>query len=191
MNAGRVGILGGTFDPVHNAHLALAHSALAACNLDRVLWVPSGQPWQKDRAIAPAADRAAMVRLAIAGEARFVFDAIELDRPGPSYMLDTVRQLCKLQPGTEWVLILGRDQYEGLSSWHGFAELLSLVTLTVAARPETRATADRYPYEALPMALSEISSTEIRAAVRQSQDISGWVPPPVARYIESQGLYRA
>ncbi len=187
---GRVGILGGTFDPVHNAHLALAQAALDACALDTVRWVPSGQPWQKDRTITPAIDREAMVRIAIEGHARFVLDRIELERPGPSYTLDTVRQLRRNEPDVDWVLILGRDQYDGLPTWHGFDELLGLVSLAVAERPGVAGQRVAHPYHALPMSLHDIASTAIRDAVRQGQDISLWVPPGVARYIESQDLYR-
>lgn len=198
MNTARVGILGGTFDPVHNAHLALAQTALNACGLDQVRWIPSGQPWQKQRVITAAADRAAMVQLAIEGEARFVLDRIELERPGPSYMFDTVQALRRGQPTTEWVLILGRDQYDGLPSWHRFRDLLALVTLAVAERPGVldgpggpREGDVIHPYRALPMPLLDIASTAVRDAVRRGEDISRWVPPPVARYIDSQGLYRA
>ena len=191
----RIGILGGTFDPVHNAHLALARAALAVGDLDQVRWVPSGQPWQKDRVITRATDREAMVRIAIEGESRFVLDRIEIERPGPSYMLDTVREWQRREPGKEWVLILGRDQYEGLTTWHGWQELLGLVTLAVAERPGTGvadgAADDPHPYRTLPMSLHDISSTAIRMAIREGQDISRLVPPAVARYIDSHGLYRA
>ena len=191
MTARRVGILGGTFDPVHNAHLALAHAALAACELERVRWIPSGQPWQKRRTITPGRQREAMLRLAIDGEARFVLDRSELERPGPSYMLDTVQQLRQGAPAIDWVLILGRDQYDGLHSWHGFHELLGLVSLAVAGRPGAAAAPNPYPYRALPMPPHDISSSAIRDAVQRGQDVSRLVPPGVARYIDSQGLYRA
>lgn len=89
----RIGLFGGSFDPVHNAHLALAHAALRDAALDEVRWIPAGQPWQKTRQLAAAAHREAMVALAIEGEPRFVLDRIELQRAGPSYTLDTVRAL--------------------------------------------------------------------------------------------------
>ncbi len=96
----KVGLFGGTFDPVHNAHVALAHAALAALQLDEVRWIPTGQPWQKERAITPAAAREVMVCLAIAGEPRFSLSRIEIERAGPSYTLDTVRELCLYEPVT-------------------------------------------------------------------------------------------
>ena len=89
----RVGLFGGTFDPPHNAHVALARAALEALQLDELRWIPAGAPWQKARAITPAAHREALVRLAIAGERRLVLDRIELERPGPSYTIDTVRAM--------------------------------------------------------------------------------------------------
>ena len=95
----RVGLFGGSFDPVHNAHVALATTALAQLGLDELRWIPAGQPWQKARRLAAAADREAMVRLAIAGEPRFVLDRVELRRSGPTFTLDTVRELVAAEPG--------------------------------------------------------------------------------------------
>jgi nicotinate-nucleotide adenylyltransferase len=106
----RIGLFGGSFDPVHNAHLALAHSALQALKLDELRWQPAGQPWQKARALTPAVHRQAMIRLAIAGEPRFVLDRIELEREGPSFTLDTVRTLQDQEPQAQWFLIIGQDQ---------------------------------------------------------------------------------
>ena len=94
----RIGIFGGSFDPVHNAHLALARLALSELTLDELRWIPVGKPWQKSRRITSAAHREAMVRLAIEGEPRFVLDRTELERSGPSYSLDTVRSLQAAQP---------------------------------------------------------------------------------------------
>ena len=110
----RFGLFGGSFDPVHNAHVALAEVALQALNLDEVRWVPAGQPWQKMRAMTPAMHREAMVRLAIADEPRFVLDRIEIERDGPSFTLDTVREMQAAEPGAECFLLLGQDQYAGL-----------------------------------------------------------------------------
>ena len=115
----RIGLFGGSFDPVHNAHLALARSALRELALDEVRWIPAGQPWQKTRSLTDAAHREAMVALALEGEPRFVLDPIELQRAGPSYMLDTVRALQIAQPAAQWFLLLGQDQHAGLSTWHG------------------------------------------------------------------------
>ena len=193
--AKRVGLFGGTFDPVHNAHVALAHAALSGLALDEVRWVPTGHSWQKDRRATPALHREAMVRLAMGGEPRFVLDRIELERAGPSYTLDTVRQLHAAEPGTEWVLIIGQDQYAGLHTWRDWPELLALVTLAVANRPGQRAAPPAevlaHPHRAVPLAMLDISATDIRQRVAAGADISHLVPPQVARYIETHRLYRA
>lgn len=191
----RVGLFGGTFDPVHNAHVALARSALADLQLDEVRWVPAGQPWQKERQITDAAHREAMVRLAIAGEPRFVLDRIEIERQGPSFTLDTVRELQAALPGNAWVLLIGQDQYAGLHSWNGWQELLSRVTLAVANRPGVAPAVHpdvlRFPHRSVPLAMLDISSTDIRRRTLEGRDISKLVPAAVAGYIDNHALYRA
>jgi nicotinate-nucleotide adenylyltransferase len=190
----RIGLFGGTFDPVHLAHLALAREALAALQLDEVRWVPAGQPWQKARALTPAAHREAMVRLAIEGEPRFVLDRIELERTGPSYTLDTVRELQAREPGAEWFLLIGADQYAGLHTWRGWEDLLDRVVLAVAARPgplpPVAAAVVQRPHRSVPLTMMDVSSTEIRRRVAAGEDFSELVPPAVARYIDREGLYR-
>ncbi len=190
----RAGLFGGTFDPAHKAHLALAHAALAALRLDEVRWVPTGQPWQKDRQITPAEHRQAMVRLAIEGEPRFVLDRIEIERQGPSYTLDTVRELRAARPDTDWVLVIGQDQYAGLHTWRDWPQLLSLVTLAVANRPGAPMAPHpevmAHPHRAVPLPMLDISATDVRQRVAAGQDISQLVPPQVARYIETHHLYR-
>jgi nicotinate-nucleotide adenylyltransferase len=191
----RIGLLGGTFDPVHCAHVALAHAALQALKLDSVRWIPAGRPWQKTRAITPAADREAMVRLAIAGEPRFALDRIEIERQGASYTLDTVRELQAREAGAQWFLVIGQDQYAALHTWAAWQELLSRVTLAVANRPGLQATVHaevlRHPHQAVPLPMLDISSTDIRQRVARGQDISKLVPSAVASYIETHRLYRA
>ncbi|MET0335181.1 MAG: nicotinate-nucleotide adenylyltransferase, partial [Rhizobacter sp.] len=163
----RIGLFGGSFDPVHNAHVALARLALKELALDEVRWIPAGQPWQKARDLASPQDREAMVRLAIEGEPRFVLDRCELKRQGPSFTLDTVRELQANEPDPQWFLILGQDQYAGLHTWRDWRELLSRVTLAVANRPGTRAEAhadvQKAPHEVVSLPMMDISSTDIRA----------------------------
>ncbi len=191
----RVGLFGGTFDPVHNAHLALAQAAQQALALSEVRWIPTGQPWQKDRAITAAQHREAMVRLAIEGRPGFVLDRIEIERTGPSYTLDTVRELAAASPATEWVLVIGQDQYAALHTWRDWPQLLALVTLAVANRPGTLMAPAvevlAHPHCAVPLPMLDISATQIRQRVRAGRDISQLVPPPVARYIETHHLYRS
>jgi nicotinate-nucleotide adenylyltransferase len=190
----RSGLFGGSFDPVHSAHVALARLALAQLALDEVRWIPAGQPWQKTRPLTAASDREAMVRLAIEGEPRFVLDRIELRRSGVTYTLDTVRELEAAEPGTEWVLILGQDQYATLHTWRDWRELVAKVTLAVANRPDARPEVNpriaREPHHSLTLPMMEVSSTEVRRRVAAGESIAGLVPEPVARYIESHGLYR-
>ena len=195
----RVGIFGGSFDPVHTAHVALAQAALTALRLHELRWIPAGNPWQKTRTITDATHRVAMVQAAIAGEARFVLDRIEVDRGGASYTLDTVRALAVARPGTHWFLIIGQDQYSSLHTWRHWQELLGLVTLAVANRPgddlgnrrQPHADVQRHAHEMVPLPMLDISSTQIRQRVAAGLDITPLVPPAVARYIETHGLYRS
>ncbi len=195
LQSSRIGLFGGSFDPVHDAHLALAEAALAELRLGQVRWIPAGQPWQKDRAITPAVHREAMLRLAIAHEPRFVLDRIELQRNGPSYTLDTVQALAAAQPGTQWFLIIGQDQYTSLHTWRNWQTLLGMVVLAVANRPGSACQPHpdvlRFPHRMVPLPMLDISSTEIRNRVKTGAAISELVPPDVARYIESNALYRA
>jgi nicotinate-nucleotide adenylyltransferase len=190
----RIGLFGGSFDPVHNAHLALARRALDQLQLDELRWVPVGHAWQKDRAMTPASRREAMLRLAIEGEPRFVLERCELQRAGPSYTLDTLRELQAATPGAYWYLLIGQDQYRNLHTWHGVAELLQRVTLAVAQRPGEPGEADMHvraaPMVALAMPPLDISATDIRRRVAAGQDIRALVPGAVALYIHQQGLYR-
>lgn len=196
----RIGLFGGSFDPPHQAHLALARTALDALSLDALHWLPAGQPWQKPHELAAPAHRAAMVAAAIEGEPRFVLDDRELRRSGPSYTVDSARELRAEHPQAELCLLLGQDQYEGLPSWHAWRELLLLVTLGVAARDsasvQVPAALEAVAHRVLPirMPAMAVSSTAIRAhlsAGGRAQDlVPAVVPAEVARYIDSHRLYR-
>ena len=187
-------MFGGSFDPVHRAHVALATLALEALALDELCWVPAGQPWQKARVLTPAIHREAMLRLAIAGEPRFTLSRCELEREGGSYTLDTVRQLQAARPGARWTLVIGQDQYATFQTWHGWQDLLGLLTLAVANRPDAPPLADasvlRVPHEAVTLPMMDISSTDIRARIARGEGITDLVPDSVARYIDQYRLYR-
>jgi nicotinate-nucleotide adenylyltransferase len=206
MNA-RIGLLGGSFDPVHRAHLALGRIALDRLALDRLIWMPVGQAWQKKAGHASADHRLAMLQLAIDGELRFEVSDMEIRRAGPSYTIDTVTalqarshshsQAQSKTPVADWFLVIGQDQYAGLPTWHRWKELLRLVTIAVAGRegrePEAPAELQALPHSmvALPLPAMPISSTAVRARVRAGEAIADLVPARVASYIERQGLYRA
>jgi nicotinate-nucleotide adenylyltransferase len=200
----RIGLMGGSFDPVHTAHLALGCTALSHLSLDQVRWIPVGQPWQKARQLAAPAHRLAMVALATDNEPRFVVDDIEIRRDGPSYTLDTVRalQACAGQgqkSRDNWFLIIGQDQYANLPTWHGWRELIERVTLAVACRGDQRPTpaaelaATPHRMVELPMPPMTVSSTDIRARLAQGDApdtlAPAMVPPAVARYIANHQLY--
>ena len=189
----RVGLFGGSFDPVHKGHVALARLARDELDLDEVRWVPVWQPWQKARRLASAADREAMVRIAIESEPRFVLERSELRRRGTSYTLDTVRELAAAEPDVEWYLILGQDQYAGLHTWRDWRELVKFVTLVIAPRagaapidPQVAGT----PHRSIALPPMPQSSTDIRALIAAGQPIDAMVPSGVASYIERHHLYR-
>ena len=193
----RIGLYGGSFDPVHCAHLLLARTALDALALDELRWIPAGAPWQRLRQPAPAEHRLAMLRLALADPAwadpRCTLDRCELDRKGPSYTLDTVLQLQADEPGQRWFLLIGQDQHARLHTWHRWRELLQRVTLAVAARPgavveldpEVRSAGHRV----LPMQPQAVSATMLRARIAAGEPIDGLVPAAVAGYIDHHRLY--
>ena len=191
----RIGLFGGSFDPVHNAHLALARLALQELALDELRWVPAGDAWQKTRPLSAVAHRLAMLQAAIEGEPRFVLERCEIERDGPSYTLDTVRTLQQLQPAARWWLLIGQDQYANLHTWHGFEELLRRVRLAVAGRPGVAAPADERVLAAdtvwLQLPPMAVSASDIRERVAAGQDIDALVPSGVALYIRQHGLYRA
>jgi nicotinate-nucleotide adenylyltransferase len=192
--ARRIGLFGGSFDPVHNAHLALAKQALAELQLHELRWVPAGLPWQKARSITSAKDRVAMLQLALRGEPRYRLERCELQRQGPSYTLDTVRELQRAEPDATWFLVIGQDQYAKLHTWHGYRDLLPRVTLAVAQRPDAAPPTDAHVREAVRLSLGlppmTVSASDIRARVAAGLDIGALVPAAVAHYIHQHRLYR-
>jgi nicotinate-nucleotide adenylyltransferase len=186
-----VGILGGSFDPVHNAHLAMARAALDALGLARVLWIPGGTPPHREAPRASGADRAAMVRLAIAGEPRFELDERELRKASPGYTVETLEDLhAELGKDADLVLLIGADQYARLETWHRWRDLFALARIAVFARPgQALDAAERVTL--VPMAPLDISSTAIRANIAAGGVPRGLLPDAVLDYIQTHRLYPA
>ncbi|HEY6966104.1 MAG TPA: nicotinate (nicotinamide) nucleotide adenylyltransferase [Burkholderiales bacterium] len=183
----RTGILGGTFDPVHNAHLAVASAALRALALERILWLPTGTPPYRAAPVAAAVHRVAMLKLAIEGEPRYAIDEREL-RPGASgFTFDSISSLKSENPRHDFLLIMGADQYAKRSTWHRWAELEKLCAIAVVARPGSKADATA---PTIAMTPSPVSASDIRARVARGEEIAALVPPAVAAYIREKGLYR-
>jgi nicotinate-nucleotide adenylyltransferase len=194
--ARRVGVLGGSFDPPHLAHLALARLALQALALDELRWLPAGVPWQKaDRQRAPGELREAMLRLLIAGEPRFTVDTRELRRAGLTYTIDTVRELNAEAPGTEWWLVIGQDQYRRFDTWRDWPEIVARFGLAVAARageaPQAPPAVAAVPHrvQVLHLPSMDIAASDIRTRCAEGREIASLVGQPVARYIDQHALY--
>ena len=187
---GPVGILGGTFDPVHNAHLAIAGRALEVLGAARILWIPTGAPHYRSPALASAEHRVAMLELAIAAVPQYVIDKRELTPGATGYTYDTLVALrAELGPNVPLVMLIGTDQYEKLDSWHRSRELFSLCAFAVFGRPGAGAQPPRPGVVHVEMEPMPISSTDIRARAARGDDVSGVVPAPVLRYIQRHHLY--
>jgi len=181
-----IGILGGTFDPVHNAHLAMARAALEALDLKRVLFIPTGHPQYREPAIASGRHRLEMLRLALAGEAAFEIDPRELQPGASGYTVDTLRAL-HAEGQDDLYLLMGADQYAKLGSWHNPQDILKLAKIAVFARPGVEL---QEPVDLIPMQPMPISSSELRARAARGEELSAFVPPAVANYIARHALYR-
>jgi len=196
----RVGILGGSFDPPHVGHLLVAQDAFTALSLDRLLIVPAGQQPLKLGGQSPADDRLAMVRLTFGGVPGLEVDAVEIERGGLSYMVDTVRGFRQRWPSADLLLLMGEDVVSTLPRWREPERLLSMVTLAVLQRSVSSAgavddasssqrDAPDLPVRHLATRRVDVSSTEIRERVRAGRSIRGFVTDGVAEYIASTGLY--
>lgn len=195
----RLGVFGGAFDPPHLAHRALAEVALAQLQLDELRVLPTGQAWHKTRPLTPARHRLAMVELAFAGLPGLVLDDREIRRAGPSYTLDTLRELQAEQPDAELFLVMGKDQADALPSWRNWQEIVRLAIICVADRDAlTGKETEFFPpaemaarFHKLHMPAMDISATGIRSRIASRQDVAPLVSAPVARYIEHHHLYSA
>ncbi len=187
----RIGLLGGTFDPPHIAHLAVAEAAFRQLPLDAVWLVPAGLPWQKEGSVVTSAEhRWGMTVAAVDGTPYLAGDDREVVRPGPTYTFDTVSSLA----GHDVTLILGADAASRIASWHRSIELQKMVGIAVAPRPgvhpETVEQAVITPVRWLDIPQLNISGTDLRRRARAGQSLRFLVPESVWRYIETTGLYR-
>jgi len=191
----RIGLFGGAFDPVHNGHLAVAALARETLALPRVLFAPAGLPPHKQTTVhAPAVHRLAMLELALDGVVGCEIYRGELERPGPSYTIDTVRALKSGCPTTEIVLIVGSDNLAEIATWRRYRDLLREVTLGVVHRPGYALRRPAALAQATILRIDSpewgISSTMVREFVRQARSCAGLLPPGVREYIDTYGLYR-
>jgi len=187
----RVGVYGGTFDPVHVGHVVAAVDARRALRLDTVLLVVAGDPWQKrGNVVASAADRLAMVQAAVAGIEGLEASAVEVDRTGPTYTVETLEVLSR--PDRELFLIVGADVATTLDTWVGIERIPSLATLVIVDRAGVPTAADPagpWRLERLSIPRLEISSTDLRARAAGGWPLDGLVPPGAVRLIRERGLY--
>lgn len=197
-----IGILGGSFDPVHNGHLYLAEQALKVMRLDKILFLPALNPPHKTtRTLTDKEHRLRMIRCAISGTDRMEIDETELDRGGISYTVDTIRSLAQSRPGARLYFIIGSDSLRELHTWREIREIVESVTFIVAGRHEDETPAPdpalkerlagvSLRAEILPVAPLPVSSTEIRERVRAGERPIENMPEKVLEYIEANGLYR-
>lgn len=197
--APRIGVFGGTFDPIHIGHLIIATELRHALRLDRLLFVPTGQPPHKaDQAVTADADRLAMLELAIAGDPAFEISTLDLERAGPSYTADLLRLLSAQFPDARLFFLMGEDSLRDLPNWHQPDAILALAELGIASRPEIdldladiyeRLPSARGRVQIVPTTLIDISSSDLRQRVRDGRPIRYLVPAAVEAYIMSNNLY--
>ncbi|GGV06446.1 nicotinate-nucleotide adenylyltransferase [Kitasatospora indigofera] len=189
----RLGVMGGTFDPIHHGHLVAASEVASAFHLDEVIFVPTGQPWQKDdRRVTPAEDRYLMTVIATAENPQFSVSRIDIDRQGPTYTVDTLRDLRSLHPDSDLFFITGADALAQILSWRDSEELFSLAHFIGCTRPGHTLTDAGLPVGGVSLvevpALA-ISSTDCRNRVAKGEPVWYLVPDGVVRYIDKRALY--
>ena len=193
-SARRLGVMGGTFDPIHHGHLVAASEVQSAFDLDEVVFVPTGRPWQKTaRDVAPAEHRYLMTVIATASNPRFTVSRVDIDRTGPTYTIDTLRDLSAQRPGVDLFFITGADALAQILSWKDSDEIFDLAhfigvtrpghTLDDAGLPQDRVSLMEVPAMA-------ISSTDCRVRVAKGEPVWYLVPDGVVQYIGKYGLYR-
>lgn len=196
----RLGVMGGTFDPIHNGHLVAASEVADLFGLDEVVFVPTGQPWQKDRHVTAAEDRYLMTVIATASNPRFSVSRVDIDRGGPTYTNDTLRDLAGLNPDSDLFFITGADALASILTWQGWEEVFGLAKFIGVSRPgyelsdsHIKEAVDRLPDDAIRLvevpALA-ISSTDCRARAAAGRPVWYLVPDGVVQYVNKRGLYR-
>ncbi len=188
----RIGLFGGTFDPIHQGHVEVADTVRTVLDLDRMLVVVANHPWQKqDRPVTPAEDRFAMVVAALADHPGLEPSRLELDRGGPSYTIDTVRHLLDDEPGAELFVVVGADVVAALDTWHEHGQLRERVALAVVDRPGVDQVRPPAGWRSVRVAVSpvDVSSTELRTILESGGSVAGLVPEAVIRCMSERGLY--
>ncbi|WP_082682939.1 nicotinate-nucleotide adenylyltransferase [Mycobacterium sp. GA-1285] len=195
----RLGVMGGTFDPIHNGHLVAASEVADLFGLDEVVFVPTGQPWQKDRDVTPAEDRYLMTVIATASNPRFSVSRVDIDRGGPTYTKDTLRDLHALNPDADLYFITGADALASILTWQNWEDMFAIASFVGVSRPgydldgkHVAAAIKNLPDDALRLvevpALA-ISSTDCRKRAEENRPIWYLVPDGVVQYVAKRKLY--
>ena len=192
----RIGIMGGTFDPVHHGHLVAASEVQDRFSLDEVVFVPTGQPWQKaDSHVSPAEDRYLMTVIATASNPRFAVSRVDIDRPGPTYTVDTLRDLSAgYGPGVELYFITGADALAAILSWKDAQQVFDLAHFVAVTRPGYELSAAHLPRDTVRLVevpAMAISSSDCRQRVAAGKPVWYLVPDGVVQYIAKRNLYRS
>jgi len=199
----RIGVFGGAFDPPHNAHVALAGAAIAQFNLDTLYVVPTGHAWHKSQALSAPAHRLAMARLAFESIPHVQVDEREIQRPGPTFTIDTLLALQAENPGAQIYLFIGADQFAAFRQWHRWQEILDIAIICIAGRAQSMPAEPQFEayeqhrsrFTLLDLPLMPVSATQIRqltaSGTATAGEITRLVPEAVARYISQHQLYRS
>ncbi|NLJ52458.1 MAG: nicotinate (nicotinamide) nucleotide adenylyltransferase [Alcaligenaceae bacterium] len=192
----KIGLLGGSFNPIHKAHIKLALSALEQLPLEHVELLPAGQPWQKDSLSVSSEHRLQMLKIAAEGHPKIIFNTMEIERDGPTYTIDTVREL---DDNIDYYWLMGTDQLQNFPTWNGWKEIMQKLTLVVAKRPDYSSEIPKIMLDAqvagkeiIQILFDEIdiSSTEVRLRLAKGEDVSDYIHPGVLRYIKEHTLYK-
>ena len=194
----RLGVFGGAFDPPHRAHVAMAAAAVQQLQLDELRIFPTGQAWHKSHALTAPEHRLALAQIAFGDLPRTAIDERELRRPGPTYTIDTLRELKAEHPAAQIFLVMGEDQALSLTRWHEWEAIVQLAIICVAARPSAQPHEPAVPtgvpaqaeFRMLRLPSMPESATQIRGNVAHGEGIAHLVPPGVARYIDQHHLYQ-